>query len=597
MKKFGKILSVLLIMTLVLSLFSVSVLAAGTPSGPASTALYFSGKGTAQSPFLLKTTADLKKLSELCYVDFNDYSGDEDLPLDFIFYSSAHYKLVNNVNLSSVKDWKPFTYFMGVFDGNHKTITNFTSAHGGFMESNEGTVQNLTLKNVKITGIDYATGGITDQNDGIIKNCSVTGSIFGPDEVGLLAGDNNEGSITGCSTSGMVEGSEAGGLVGFNYKSIQSCRSTASVRSDYTAGGLVGYNMGGDISSSHASGNVRAYTVTGTITAGGLVGDNSSGSVKNSYATGSVAVNGSYADIGGLIGDASDSLIKNCRASGDVYPRSNANYTNSGGLIGMASYCSIQYSHASGAVKGHCAGGFVGQDDNSKTMDCYANGRVTMLTLKNSKSYAGGFVGEYCGRYVRNSYYNMKTTGQSKAIGYKIGSRAAITGYNSLGFAYNKYVLKSGTSYKLGLALNPNSLSKGAVSFKSSNTKVAAVDKNGKVTAKAAGTSTITGYLGGVVPFKCTVKVQKGNVKINSVIITKPSSANLKIGKTLRIKSSVLPVTATSKKLKWTSSDNKIAQVDATGKVTGISEGYVTIRAAATDGSGKSATLRLKIVK
>ena len=147
------------------------------------------------------------------------------------------------------------------------------------------------------------------------------------------------------------------------------------------------------------------------------------------------------------------------------------------------------------------------------------------------------------------------------------------------------------------MELNPSSLKAGSVQFKSSNTKVVTVDKGGKITAKAAGTTTITGYLGGVVPFKCTVRVQKENVKASKVTIVKPTSTNLKVGKTLKVKAFVSPLTVITQKLKWTSSNTKIAKVDANGKVIGVSRGYATIRAAATDGSGKSATLRLEIVR
>ena len=230
MKKLGKILTVLLTMTLVLGLFSVSVLAAGAPSSPSSLAFHFSGKGTAESPFLLKTTADLQELSKLCSIDLSKYTEDEDLPLDFIFYSSAQYKLMNNVNLSGIKNWMPLTYFMGVFDGNHKIISNLKTTRGGFMVRSEGDIQNLTLKNVRITGTDYA-GALALYNDGSIKNCSVTGTVNGSSTVGLLVGENEDGNIKFCTVSGTAEGSIVGGLVGLNGATINSCSADASIRS------------------------------------------------------------------------------------------------------------------------------------------------------------------------------------------------------------------------------------------------------------------------------------------------------------------------------------------------------------------------------
>ena len=51
----------------------------------------------------------------------------------------------------------------------------------------------------------------------------------------------------------------------------------------------------------------------------------------------------------------------------------------------------------------------------------------------------------------------------------------------------------------------------------------------------------------------------------------------------------ISPSDATNKKLKYTSSDTKVAEVSASGLVTAKSEGEAKIRAAATDGSDEYA--------
>ena len=51
----------------------------------------------------------------------------------------------------------------------------------------------------------------------------------------------------------------------------------------------------------------------------------------------------------------------------------------------------------------------------------------------------------------------------------------------------------------------------------------------------------------------------------------------------------ISPSDATNKKLKYTSSDTKVAEVSASGRVTAKSEGEAKIRAAATDGSDEYA--------
>ena len=58
---------------------------------------------------------------------------------------------------------------------------------------------------------------------------------------------------------------------------------------------------------------------------------------------------------------------------------------------------------------------------------------------------------------------------------------------------------------------------------------------------------------------------------------------------------SVLPETAVNKSVKFISSDESIATVDAEGRVTALSSGTVTITAMAADGAGTSSTCVVKV--
>ncbi|MCB2288512.1 Ig-like domain-containing protein [Clostridium sp. CS001] len=53
--------------------------------------------------------------------------------------------------------------------------------------------------------------------------------------------------------------------------------------------------------------------------------------------------------------------------------------------------------------------------------------------------------------------------------------------------------LVKGKTYVLKVTIAPTNATAETVTWKSSNTKIAAVDKNGKLTAMTKGTSTITG--------------------------------------------------------------------------------------------------------
>ena len=84
-------------------------------------------------------------------------------------------------------------------------------------------------------------------------------------------------------------------------------------------------------------------------------------------------------------------------------------------------------------------------------------------------------------------------------------------------------------------------------------------------------------------------------VLVQSVQIDFLTTAIKTKGGTYQFTSKVLPANATNKTLKWTSSNTKVATVDQKGKVTGISEGTVTITAEATDGSGKKDTASISV--
>ena len=99
-----------------------------------------------------------------------------------------------------------------------------------------------------------------------------------------------------------------------------------------------------------------------------------------------------------------------------------------------------------------------------------------------------------------------------------------------------------------------------AVSWSSSNSNVASVDKNGKVTAKTKGTATITAKVDGV-SASCKVTV---NEPIKTTIKLDKTKVTLGIGEPCTLKATVSP----SQKVTWTSSNPKIVKVDANGKLT-----------------------------
>ena len=153
-----------------------------------------------------------------------------------------------------------------------------------------------------------------------------------------------------------------------------------------------------------------------------------------------------------------------------------------------------------------------------------------------------------------------------------------------------------GKTLTLTATVTPTNATNKNVTWKSSNTKIATVDGNGKVTAVAAGTATIT----------CTAKADKSKSATCKITVTNPAvkvtklrmnktSVDLLKGKTVQLKVTVTPSNATNKAVTWTSSNKRIATVTSNGLVKAVRTGTVTITAKAKDGSGKKVTCKINV--
>lgn len=88
-------------------------------------------------------------------------------------------------------------------------------------------------------------------------------------------------------------------------------------------------------------------------------------------------------------------------------------------------------------------------------------------------------------------------------------------------------------------------------------------------------------------PAASKVKVIKVGLNYSTIYLTK--------GKSKTLKATVSPSNATKKSVKWSSSNKKIATVNARGKVTGKKAGSAMITVKAKDGSGKKAICKVVV--
>ena len=91
----------------------------------------------------------------------------------------------------------------------------------------------------------------------------------------------------------------------------------------------------------------------------------------------------------------------------------------------------------------------------------------------------------------------------------KLGKEENVIEAKSVKVSKTKATLKIGESITLKTTLKPKNVTETAITWKSSNKKVATVDKNGKVTAKKKGTCTITAITSNGKKAKCKITVKK----------------------------------------------------------------------------------------
>ncbi len=173
-------------------------------------------------------------------------------------------------------------------------------------------------------------------------------------------------------------------------------------------------------------------------------------------------------------------------------------------------------------------------------------------------------------------------SGTTASFKVKVQKKAVPTAKVTI--AEKKITLQKGQAQTLEPVVTPvTTLDK--LTYSSSNKKVVTVTSKGKITAKKAGTATITIKSG-----KKSVKVKVTVPKTMTTAITNvPETKELKKGKSWTIKAKLTPAKS-EEKITYKSSNSKIAAVSSKGKVTAKKKGTATI----TIKSGK-VTVKCKV--
>jgi len=266
---------------------------------------YRGGDGSAGNPYNIMDVWDLQNMS-----------SDPD----------AHYVLSKDIDASITRSWNGGSgfspvgngsaYFNGTFEGCGFMISNLTVNRSS--ENNAGLfgilgkgsrISNVSLEDVNITGNLYV-GGLVGFNWGTIENSRVTGSFKGYLDIGALAGDNYGGIIQNCHTDANASGAYyVGAFSGRNSGTIEKCYSRGEVHGDSGTGGFIGVNYG-QISKCFSTSDASSRQLVG-----GFVGDAETGSITDCFSTGHT--NGTYS-VGGFNGGNFGCVLINCYSTGNV---------------------------------------------------------------------------------------------------------------------------------------------------------------------------------------------------------------------------------------------------------------------------------------
>ncbi len=264
---------------------------------------------------------------------------------------SKHYKLTEDIDLNEKTTDKKMKAigslqnpFKGIFDGGGHSIknleiqTNSDSSQGLFREilsegmvknlilnnasmslhgdsgalagKNKGTIQNCGLTDSTISAISSVIGGLAGINEGIIERSFVKNSVikysnsYSTTSYGGLAGRNGSSSVRGIIresyTDVTVDAKKwTGGLVGWNYGTIENCYSFGEVKGTDEIGGFAGrVSEESNISNSYANTDVISSTTTGSAFLGGTYYGNG-GNVQNCFYNSDkelIEINSDYAD-------------------------------------------------------------------------------------------------------------------------------------------------------------------------------------------------------------------------------------------------------------------------------------------------------------
>ncbi len=395
------------------------------------------GDGTAESPFQIRTKADMDKVADFVSSTGTSFPGFYFRVLNDIDYQNDTLKLIA-INGNT---------FDGDFDGGKHTISNFfyeyTTSYRGENKGlfgvvgPKGCIHDLTLNG--IMHLSHRSGTFVGLLNGALRNVVNKGEITANQStayLGGIVGEVGEGALVDSAfneASFEVKGKQyVAGIAGRTYagSTISNSGNSGNITSDKSAAGIVAYmQTGGNVIGCYNTGtiNATASSVAGIV---GYVNGNSTFVIDSCYNTGAITASGNMGGIVGNTGSGNTGRISRCWNTGELnstgatggiagyvnsgvdldslYNTGNVTSTNgnAGGIVGnlssgFGSYTmTVNYCWNTGNITGKSKvggvfGGVSGNRDDSQPVitDCWNIGDVTGTGTTSSDISYGGLFG------------------------------------------------------------------------------------------------------------------------------------------------------------------------------------------------------------
>lgn len=522
-----------------------------TPSYLTTTTVKYPGSGKEDDPYLIYSAEDLQGAS-----------------------NSGYFKIMNDIDLSAwISENSPTTGWPAI--GRNSTVATYINGDGH------------TVTGLWADTDDSYNGLFSNYSAGYIKNLNVEvaagRSVKGADYTGILIGRIYNGQIINCSVKGDVEGTNhVGGIAGYAEKATLTSNSfdgnaTTTAENAYI-GGIAGQGNDVTMASCLADGTITAQGSTSYV--GGVYGKSEGGTISKSRANSTVTSAGANSMVGGFAGESGDA-IDACFSLGNVTASGADSYT--GGLVGnLTGTLSNCYSYAK-ATGTQFTAGLVGYSLGAIDK-CFAKGDISGVM------YGAGVVG----------YLDGTAAALTKSVA--ANNKLDLSAQSSWGCRVIGGFKNGCSEPELGsnLALSTMQVSLNGVSQKKTDDNL-----EGVAAADADLMKTVT-YTNLGWDMERTWCIDEGKmypyllweVNVNPVVEITLSSTSLilPVSHEKQLTATVQPLSATNKKLNWSTSNDKVATVTADGLVKAVAVGKATITATATDGSGIAATCAVEVV-